>query len=91
VTLPYWYWTNGDAPPDAEAASEPMATARKPWPRKRRPSQTPAEWIGEIEQKTEGRWNLGWVVELYHRCRYADEAPTPEEEHRVRELIRELR
>jgi hypothetical protein len=30
---------------------------------KRRPSQTPAEWLAEIDHKTEGRWQLGWVVD----------------------------
>lgn len=58
---------------------------------KRAPSQTPAEWLGEIESRTEGRWQLEWVLELYHRCRFANEVPTADEESRVKELLRQLR
>lgn len=57
---------------------------------KRSPSQTPAEWIQDIRRQMPGDIQLEWVLDLYHRCRFAQESPTPDEEARVREVIRQL-
>lgn len=58
---------------------------------KRGESQTPAEFIGHVERETQGRWQLEWVLDLYHRYRFGLEQPTAQEEERVREIIHQIR
>lgn len=54
-------------------------------------SQTPAELVAHVERETQGRWQLLWIVELYHRCRFAQESPTAAEAVRVSEALRRIR
>ena len=57
---------------------------------KRRPEQTVAEFILQVERELDGRWSLAPVVDLYHRCRFAGENPSTEELAQVERLIRSL-
>jgi transglutaminase-like putative cysteine protease len=56
----------------------------------RRPGQTPAELIHDIDRQTQGRWALGAVVDLYHRCRYANAHPSAEDLALVHRTIRDI-
>ena len=57
---------------------------------RRGPSQTPAEWISRIDRETGGRFDLQWLLELYHRCRFAQIPPTAEEHARANHLLRQI-
>ncbi|HPK03935.1 MAG TPA: transglutaminaseTgpA domain-containing protein [Candidatus Sumerlaeota bacterium] len=57
----------------------------------RQPSQTLAEWFHEIDRTTRGQYELAWILDLYHRCRFGDERLGPRDEQRAQELIRAIR
>ncbi len=57
---------------------------------RRGPSQTPAEWISRIDRETGGRFDLQWLLELYHRCRFAQIPPTAEEHARANHVLRQI-
>jgi hypothetical protein len=58
---------------------------------KRTQSQTAAELLARIDEETAGRWALQGVLELYHRCRFAQEPLSGEDEARVQEIIRNMK
>jgi transglutaminase-like putative cysteine protease len=57
---------------------------------KRLPSQTTAEFLGQIERQAAGRWPLRDVLELYHRARYGCVEPSPAELAWARKTIHSI-
>jgi hypothetical protein len=58
---------------------------------KRRPSQTPAELIEQVETATQGQWRLGSVLKLYYHVRFSGDPPSTDELRRAGEIIRGIK
>lgn len=63
--------------------------ARQGWPRP--PGQAVGEFLAEVDRRTNGRWSLSAVIEVYYPWRFAGRPPSREQLERTAHIVNHIR